>query len=309
MSMMRVAVAGTCGLARLIAYFIQQDTGHQVVLLSRQERPELSQDYQVSVVDYSSLQSLQFALRGIDTVISTVTGQNQIELIRAAVSVRVRRFAPAEFEGLPELRPANDPLDRGRTLAQQWLHYYAQHMQSTTFVCGILYERFQPGGLLEAKINRTPGFAYEGDYMLDCRAMSGRAPAYNAANAPDVTICMTAAQDVGKFVTKAIDMPQWPRQLKMCGQRITVKNLVRLIQRTKGQVFDPLVWHGPGSLHSALQLATAAGNAAEQIRLHTLIATAEGRYDFTQPDLNNRFPEVQTIPFRTWFIMMWRIQG
>lgn len=38
MSMMRIAVAGTGGLARLIAHFIQQDTGHHVVLLSREVR-------------------------------------------------------------------------------------------------------------------------------------------------------------------------------------------------------------------------------------------------------------------------------
>lgn len=35
MSTMRVAVAGTGGLARLIAHFISEETSHGVVLLSR----------------------------------------------------------------------------------------------------------------------------------------------------------------------------------------------------------------------------------------------------------------------------------
>ena len=36
--MMRIAVAGTGGLARLIAHFIDDDTGHHVVILSRTVR-------------------------------------------------------------------------------------------------------------------------------------------------------------------------------------------------------------------------------------------------------------------------------
>lgn len=38
MSMMRVAVAGTGGLARLIAHFIDEETSHHVVFLSRSVR-------------------------------------------------------------------------------------------------------------------------------------------------------------------------------------------------------------------------------------------------------------------------------
>lgn len=34
--MMRVAIAGTGGLARLIAHFIEQDTAHHVIFLSRE---------------------------------------------------------------------------------------------------------------------------------------------------------------------------------------------------------------------------------------------------------------------------------
>ncbi len=46
MSMMRIAVAGTGGLARLIAHFIKQDTGHHVVLLSREVCNSLSTSVQ-----------------------------------------------------------------------------------------------------------------------------------------------------------------------------------------------------------------------------------------------------------------------
>ena len=38
MSMMRIAVAGTGGLARLMAHYIDEDTSHHVVFLSRTVR-------------------------------------------------------------------------------------------------------------------------------------------------------------------------------------------------------------------------------------------------------------------------------
>jgi len=84
---------------------------------------------------------------GVDTIISTVTGNAQLRLIEAAVACRVRRFAPAEFEGQPGLRAQGDPLDRGRAAALALLQHYRGHIQSTVFVCGILYERFAVEGM------------------------------------------------------------------------------------------------------------------------------------------------------------------
>ncbi|KAK5135869.1 hypothetical protein LTR08_004518 [Meristemomyces frigidus] len=271
------------------------------------EKPELRESYQVAVVDYSNPQSLQYALRGIDTVISTVMGPNQIELIKAAVAVRVRRFAASEFEGLPDSQP-DGPLDRGRSVARQWLTHYRQHLQTTTFVCGILYERFQPGGLQQSLIGLTSSLAREGDYIMNCRTMAAQVPYYDANNVPNVTICLTAAEDVGRFVAKAIDMPRWPEVLTMYGQRVAVRDLVQLVQQFRGRLFNPVQWHTLASLRSSLQLAVARGDADSQLQLHALIATAEGRYDFVQTEndsLNHRFPDVRPITFGDWFVAKW----
>lgn len=303
--MMRIAVAGTGGLARLIGQYIEQETGHHVVFLSRQEQTDLSRNYRVAVVDYSNTTSLQFALRGIDTVISTVTGPNQIQLIKAAISVRVRRFAPAEFEGLPALRPENDLLDRCRSVARQWLAHYSQQIQSTTFVCGILFERFHPGGLRRLGIGLTSGFSNEGDYIMNCRKMAAEVPCYDSRGNLNVTICITAAQDVAKFVTKALDMPQWPSELRMCGERVTVMNLVHAVERMKGREFNPKSYHDPASLRSELQIAAINEDRDRQIQLHALIATAEGRYDYTEFNANQLFPDVETIKFSNWFVAKW----
>lgn len=53
---------------------------------------------------------------GVDTIISTVTGPPGLQLLHAAVAQKVRRFAPADFEGRPSKRSDPDPLDRGNKM-------------------------------------------------------------------------------------------------------------------------------------------------------------------------------------------------
>jgi len=76
-----------------------------------------------------------------------------------------------------------------------------------------------------------------------------------------------------------------------------------------GQIFSPILWHNPDSLRSELQVATVQQDRARQIRLHALIATADGRYDFSHANLNQRFPNVRTISFQEWFVGKWQLQG
>ena len=175
----------------------------------------------------------------------------------------------------------------------------------------------------------TSGFSGEGDYIMNCRAMHAQVPAYDTENNLNVTICITAAQDVARFVTKAIDLRQWPAELRMYGQRVLVRDLVLSAQTMKGeyrlshalallhrsladqisgQMFNPIRYHNPASLRSELQLAVAQGDNARIVRLHAHIATAEGRYDFSQPNLNRAFPGIRPIPFRDWFIAKWNLQ-
>lgn len=43
------------------------------------------------------------------------------------------------------------------------------------------------------------------------------------------------------------------------------------------------------------------------MRLHHLIATVEGQYDFEDANLNRAFPDVAPMPFRDWFVEAWGI--
>lgn len=193
----------------------------------------LSQGYQCQVVDYNDPRSLQHSLMGVDTVISTVTGTAQLRLIDAAIKCRVRRFAPAEFEGQPALRSQNGLLDRGRETALALLQHYRSYIQSTVFVCGILYERFSVNGMLSHRIGVSTGYGNEGDFIADPRNMTALAPVYDSAQNFSY-ICLTSAYDVARFVVRSLDMPSWPQEMTMVGERMTVSALIDVIQSCRG---------------------------------------------------------------------------
>ncbi|KAF2733929.1 hypothetical protein EJ04DRAFT_438066 [Polyplosphaeria fusca] len=303
---MRVAVAGSCGLALMIAREIHESTSHQLILLSRRHQPGLiSQGYQCQVVDYSDANSIQHSLMGVDTVISTVTGTSQLRLIEAAVACRVRRFAPAEFEGRPALRGQGDPLDRGQAAALALLQHYRGYIQSTIFVCGILYERFSVNGMVSQHIGVNTGYGNEGDYILDARNMTAEAPVYDSARNLS-TVCLTSAYDAGRFIVRSLDMAQWPAELSMCGERMTVNTLIETVKNCRGRLFNNVRWQDPDGLRYELTMAQMAGDVPRQRRLLTLIATAEGRYDFSTPGfLNAQFPDIQPMSFQDWFTRNW----
>ncbi|KAF2126949.1 hypothetical protein P153DRAFT_377869 [Dothidotthia symphoricarpi CBS 119687] len=305
---MRVAIVGTCGLALLIAKRIHDSTSHQLVILSRSHRASLiSRGYQCQVVDYKNPSSLQHALMGIDTVISTVTGNSQLRLIEAAVQCRVRRFAPAEFEGQPVLRGQNNVLDRGKSAALALLQHYRAYIQSTVFVCGILYERFAVNGMLSCGIGVNTGYGREGDYIADPRNMIAEAPAYDAAQ-NNACLCLTSAHDVARFVVRSLEMPSWAPEMSMNGERTTVHALVETIKVCRGRQWNNIVWENPATLQYQIHMAQMAGDVPTQRRLATLGATAEGRYDFASPAyLNTCFPDIRPVAFRDWFLQNWAL--
>lgn len=175
---------------------------------------------------------------GVDTVISTVTGIPGLELLKASVQQGVRRFAPAEFEGLPSRRPNDDPLDRSNSKKniRLWLdHYKAQNgIESTIFSCGVLYERFGPGGLRAHRLGLNSHLDSEGDFIVNVRSMTANAPVYDNHNQPNVTVCLTAAEDVARFVVKALELTRWPEEMTMVGERLTVLDLLRCVERARG---------------------------------------------------------------------------
>lgn len=304
---MRVAVAGTCGLALLIAREINETTSHQLVILSRTHQMSLiTQGYECATVDYNDPSSLQHALMGVDTVISTVMGTPQLRLIEAAVQARVRRFAPAEFEGQPGLRGQSNILDRGRDSAIATLQRYQGYIQYTIFVCGILYERFSVNGMRSQRIGTNTGYGGEGDFIANPRYMTSVAPVYDAAQNLSC-LCLTLAYDVARFVVRSLNIA-WAPEMSMCGERMTVNALVDTIRSCRNQAWASIEYQDPANLQYQMGIAQIEGQTTRQRQIAALLATAEGRYDFAVPAyLNSLFPDIQPTRFRDWFTHNWAL--
>ena len=189
-----------------------------------------------SQVDYSNSTDLKFKLAGVDTVISTISGPAQLALIDAAAAAHVRRFVPSEFGGPPSLRPQNDLLDHGRRAAILRLHQHeSSGMRFTVFSCGVLYERFAPGGMAASQIGIRSNIGQEGDYLLDFRRRRAQIPYLNTSGQP-ATICMTSAADVARFMVAALELPSWPREFRLRGERLTVRDVVAIAEEIQGKV-------------------------------------------------------------------------
>ena len=182
-------------------------------------------------------------MTGVDTVISTVTGPPELQLLQACVNQRVRRFAPAEFEGRPLARSDPDPLDHGKKTILSWLDYYRNQIESTVFICGVLFERFGPGGLAAHRLGMNSHLSNEGDFVINCRNMTAEAPVYDVDHQLKVYVCMTAAQDVARYVARAVDFQRWPRELAMATERMTVNELTDMVVKIRGKS-DSIVFIG-----------------------------------------------------------------
>lgn len=190
------------------------------------------------IIDYDNRRSLEFALRGIDVVISTVPGVVQTKIIDAAIRAGVKRFVPAEFEGPSNKRTSSSTdrsLDRGKTAVLQHLQARRSQINSTVFACGVFYERFAPGGLAHFNMGISSPYPREGDYMVNVREMTAQVPYSNSAG-QQVFLCMTAASDVAKFIVKALDMQApWPAELTMRGERMSCYELLTIVARIRGK--------------------------------------------------------------------------
>jgi len=63
--------------------------------------------------------------------------------------------------------------------------------------------------------------------------MTATVPGYDSAGNLSF-LCMTSAYDVGRFVVKSLEMPSWPPELSMCGERMSVSSLINTVQASRG---------------------------------------------------------------------------
>ncbi|KAJ0387135.1 hypothetical protein COL922a_002917 [Colletotrichum nupharicola] len=309
--MMRIAIAGGGGFAAILAHNIAL-TANALVVLSREPKLEFEQRYecQVAVVDYDDEENLRFALMGIDLVISTIRGQEQINLIKAARHSRVRLFVPAELEGCISHRPSTSdhPLDYGSSEALELLKHYAnsksRKMDYTVFSCGILYERFAPGGLAEYEMGAHQHIQGQGSYLVDVGNATADIIETNGSGRP-VQVSMTSVADVARFVAAAIELGPgtWPREFRMRGDRMSVRDIFAKCSNVRGVAFS-LRTRRYSKLQSDLSSYEQRQNWDQWWNIQRLIATADGRYDFRQTNLNEAV-DIEPVSFRVWLESQW----
>lgn len=293
----------------------------------------MSFDIQVHTVDYQSQDSLSYALQGIDLVISTVSGPEQIRLILAADKVNVRHFVPAEFEGSLGARrrhsstPDTLRQDSYSTQALEMLRHLREtrRMGYTVFSCGILMEMFHPSGLGYFSMGSGFGVSNPGDYILNVntgtavytdRSTSGR----------KVRICLTSAYDLARFIVAALDLgpAHWPTEYTLRGDRLSLEQLVdtcgqlqnstsslRMLQTS---VCLLLYFHAASftqQIYSVQDLATyldysiQAGDTEQIAYYQRQLATAHGRFDFSQTTLNDAISASRHVEFVPMTFHQW----
>ncbi|ODH46303.1 hypothetical protein GX48_07610 [Paracoccidioides brasiliensis] len=182
-------------------------------------------------------------------------------------------------------------------------------MQSTAwsmpfFACGIFYERFAPGGMASFQIGKSTRIDAEGDYLMNIRAMTTEIPYFIVMGDP-VCVCMTSAQDLVRYIVAALDLPQWPTEFRVYGERMTLSDVVNVVENVRGVHFEKTLLTDE-SLETSLAHAKASSNILEQWSLHHLLATTAGCYDFGAPNLHS-LDNVNPQKFCDWLHAAWSL--
>jgi len=128
-------------------------------------------------VDYTSLESLTAALKGIDGVVSTVGGtaiDNQTILIDAAIAAGVKRFIPSEYGSVttnPKLEAL--PLYASMFKTKQYLQEKAKagKLTWTVLACGAFLEFLFGGPSFLDFVNHKATLFDEGDNRMSSTSL------------------------------------------------------------------------------------------------------------------------------------------
>ncbi|KAH6643313.1 nmrA-like family protein [Truncatella angustata] len=219
--MVKVAIAGGTGaVGRALVDTIAAHPIHKAVILSRQ-------------VNYHDVQNLVDVLvkHQIHTVICAfgITGTSlkisQMNLIKAAaLAAPACRFIPTSYsidyprDGvkiLPPLRDYFDCLDELDRTDLEW----------SVVLNGLFLDYY---GTPHLKTYLPPN-AFIIDMLHNAAAIPGTG---------DEPVSFTYTFDVAKFLVAALDLHTWPRELRVVGDEMSINDLVRRAEATKGVRFE-----------------------------------------------------------------------
>ncbi|GME35598.1 uncharacterized protein BGW36DRAFT_414534 [Neofusicoccum parvum] len=295
--MSRVAVVGgATGVGRTIVEEIAATKKHVVFVFTRNATDVFAHqaDVFVVVVDYSSPSSIAQVLREneIDTIISTAgvytdeLAEVQFRLIDAAVQCgTVKRNYPLSYSVNKNMiieKLEQTSLEFTRFIIGTFMDYYG-HPHAPTYLLMMAV-----GIDVENAVAALPG--------------DGNVP-----------VTFTYSADVGKFVAAALDLPQWPTESFMAGDKLTFNEMVKLAEKARGRKFE--IHYDPVEKLKAGQVTELPANvqryavfAKEFIDTSICgyeLSAAEGWFDLPKPNLNELLPHVKPMTAEQFLNRYW----
>ncbi|PHH67745.1 hypothetical protein CDD80_561 [Ophiocordyceps camponoti-rufipedis] len=165
-------------------------------------------------------------------------------------------------------------------------------------------ERFHPYGLAYLNIGQGAAIARPGDYLVDINRATAEF-ADRDARGRTVRVCLSSVYDVVRFLVAAIDLgpDRWPIEFTMYGDRMSLNELVDTCIHFSRQT------RSVAELQAYAAHYSRAGDSSRAAYYHRLLATANGRYDFSHATLNDAIArsdlgEVQPLTLAQWLYSM-----
>ncbi|KAF5360694.1 hypothetical protein D9756_005118 [Leucocoprinus leucothites] len=295
----KVAVASvTNGLGHAITSALLDTADIDVVLLTRSSSPNTgfskftSRGAIVNSVDYSSIPNLTSVLDGVDTVISTMFTPNDplptLNLITAAKTAGVRRFAPSEFASSTA---GNARFD---------IYEFKRQIQSELKRSGLEYTLFQNGIFMDYFAFGAPK-PHEGPlkmfpYIVDIASHKAIIPGTG-----DEKVTFTTVEDVGRFVAAAVKLERWPEELGMAGETTTYNQVIRDAEAVTGRKFE-VQYLDKGQITKAME--ESKGDPMKLFMAQAMDVLADG-LGAVEPTLNRLVPHVTITSVKDYISKYW----
>jgi uncharacterized protein YbjT (DUF2867 family) len=192
-------------------------------------------------VDYTDHASLVGALKDVQTVISVlkIPGpewlEYQVNLLKAAEEVGVKRFAPSEFENGPLL---DGKVDIIGLKPPMWQQCKARSLECARFSGGMFMNYLGIGkdfnGDAERELDVMQGFV-DVPVIWDIANGVAEVPVRGDGTTPKLT--MTDIRDIGRFVAAACTLPdgKWENSMEMVGDTINIDEVTKLLEDVTGK--------------------------------------------------------------------------
>ncbi|KAI0813257.1 hypothetical protein GGR55DRAFT_565964 [Xylaria sp. FL0064] len=313
--MVKVAVAGGSGqVAREVVDALVATGKHDITIFSRGAAPTatIAPGAKWRAVDYNDKETLIEALQGIHTVLSFVQllsdpeQKAQKNLIDAAISAGVKRFAPSEYgsQGLDNMAWWE---------GKQKVREYLKEVNERKAV--IEYTLFQPGLFLDylAFPHKTSKYVDPLQTVFDFK--NRRALVVDGRE--DAMMTLTTVADTAAVIARAVSYHGiWPTTGGIRGNRVSISQILEIGNRVRGRPFALEKVKAEdleaGELKASWSLEAVhqavpddqAQALLKAVCIGTLLSSSKGAWD-SSDEMNQLFPEYPFTPIENFLTKVW----